>query len=329
ILEEVPGEINPRRRHSKETIFTPFFSAQDVLEENYWAESSAEQTTTDSSKGMEEMCNLHSRKHGEKNKFTRNDYIFQLNEIEQESNLRESKINISRNETDTKTDAYESSKVYVTTEESFNSTEDTGSCSIDTLSLSQEDIRKKCIERMSPKRCVIFLNEELEELQRKYRNLEKGLQNVTKELLRSQKGFRKPIRFQEIEMYASNNYRLQTLRNDLSEKATNTKNLSEQLQQATEVIYKLNIEKGYLKEAVRKLKHQTEVANVFPKEETQFYCELEMAKICRELSNIKEELRADKTLQARNNRALELLRKELAFMSASSSIPNHFTWHFF
>ncbi|XP_012329730.2 coiled-coil domain-containing protein 160 [Aotus nancymaae] len=322
--------MDARRKHWKENMFTPFLSAQDVLEETSQPESSSEQTTADSSKGMEEMYNLSSRKFQEENKFTKKEYIFQLNEVEQEPNLRESKINISRNETDTNSASCESSKVNIITEESFNSTEDNSTCSTDNLGLLRQDIRKKLIERMSPKLCLNLLNEELEELNMKCRKIEEEFENAEKELLYSKKEvFTKPLNFQETEMDAAkSDYEFQTLRNDLSEKATNVKNLTEQLQQAREVIHKLNLENRDLKEAIRKLKHQTEVGNVLLKEEMKLYYELEMAKICRELSAIKNELRAEKTLQARNNRALELLRKHFASMATSSSILDHFTGDF-
>ncbi|XP_017367461.1 coiled-coil domain-containing protein 160 [Cebus imitator] len=323
--------MDARKKHWKENMFTPFFSAQDVLEETSQPESSSEQTTADSSKGTEEMYNLSSRKFQEENKFTRKEYIFQLNEIEQEPNLRESKINISRNETDTSSASYESSKADVTTEESFTSTEDNSTCSTDNLPLLRQDIRKRFIGRMSPKLCLNLLNEELEDLNMKCRKIEEEFENAEKELLYSKKEvFTKPLNFQETETDASkSDYELQTLRNDLSEKATNVKNLTEQLQQAREVIHKLNLENRDLKEAVRKLKHQTEFGNVLLKEEMKLYYELEMAKMRRELSAIKNKLRAEKTLQARNNRALELLRKHFASMATSSSILDHFTGDFF
>uniref|UniRef100_G1QMX9 Coiled-coil domain containing 160 n=2 Tax=Nomascus leucogenys TaxID=61853 RepID=G1QMX9_NOMLE len=325
--------MDARRKHWKENMFTPFFSAQDVLEETSQPESSSEQTTADSSKGMEEIYNLSSRKFQEESKFKRKKYIFQLNEIEQESNLRENKINISKNETDTNSASYESSNVDVTTEESFNSTEDNSTCSTDNLpALLRQDIRKKFMERMSPKLCLNLLNEELEELNMKCRKIEEEFENAEKEFLHYKKEiFTKPLNFQETEMDASkSDYELQALRNDLPEKATNVKNLSEQLQQAKEVIHKLNLENRDLKEAVRKLKHQTEVGNVLLKEEMKSYYELGMAKIRGELSAIKNELRTEKTLQARNNRALELLRKYCASsVVTSSSILDHFTGDFF
>ncbi|KAL4695123.1 hypothetical protein H8959_000218 [Pygathrix nigripes] len=334
---------------------------QDVLEETSQPESSSEQTTTDSSKGMEEIYNLSSRKFQEESKFRRTKYIFQLNEIEQESNLRENKINISQNETDTnsasyeieqesnlrenkinisqnETDtnsaSYESSNVDITTEESFNSTEDSSTCSTDNLpALLRQDIRKKLMERMSPKLCLNILNEELEELNMKCRKIEEEFENAEKELLYYRKEiFTKPLNFQETETDASkSDYEVQALRNDLSEKATNVENLSEQLQQAKEVIHKLNLENRDLKEAVRNLKHQTEFGNVLLKEEMKSYYELEMAKIRGELSAVKNELRTEKTLQARNNRALELLRKYYASSRylPSSSIFDHFTGDFF
>jgi hypothetical protein len=104
----------------------------------------------------------------------------------------------------------------------------------------------------------------------------------------------------------------------------------EELQQAKEIIHQLNLENRNLKEAVRKLKRQSELGNALLKEEMKLYYELEMEKIRVELDAIKNELRAEKTLQARNNRALELLRKHLASMvRSSSSTFDHFPGDFF
>lgn len=78
---------------------------------------------------------------------------------------------------------------------------------------------------------------------------------------------------------------------------------------------------------MRKLKRQTEVGNALLKEEMKLYYELEMEKIHGELDVIKNELRSEKTLQARNNKALELLRKH--FSSLTSSTLDSFTGGFF
>ncbi|KAL2768146.1 coiled-coil domain-containing protein 160 [Daubentonia madagascariensis] len=320
-----------RRKHWKENMFTPFFSAQDVLELASQPESS-EQTTVDKTKRIEGMCNSSSRKFQEENKFKRKEYISQLNEKEQEPNLRERKINISKNEADTNSASCESSNVDVATEESFSSTEDHSTWSTKKLpTLPRQDKRKKFTEGMSPKLRLNLLNKELEELNMKCRKIEEEFENAEKELLNSKKEVStKPRNLQETGTDTSkNDWELQALRNDLSEKATNVKSLTEELQQAKEVIHKLNLENRDLKEAVRKLKRQTEVGNTLLKEEMKLYYELEMEKIRGELDAIKNELRAEKTLQARNNRALELLRKHFASVVTSSSTLDHFTGDFF
>ncbi|XP_012620263.1 coiled-coil domain-containing protein 160 [Microcebus murinus] len=318
-----------RRKHWKENMFTPFFSAQDVLELASQPESS-EQTTVNKTKRIEGIYNLSSRKFQEENKFKRKQYTSQLNEKEQGPNLRERKINISKNETDTNSASCESSNVGVATEESFSSTEDYSTQSTKKL-LPRQDKRKKFTEGMSPKLRLNLLNEELEELNMKCRKIEEDFENAEKELLNSKKEVStKNLNVQEPGIDTSkNDWKLQALRNDLSKKATNVKNLSEELQQAKEVIHKLNLENRDLKEAVRKLKHQTEVGNTLLKEEMKLYYEFEMEKIRRELDAIKNELRAEKTLQAKNNRALELLRKHFTSAVTSSSTLDGFAGDFF
>uniref|UniRef100_A0A8C8ZL53 Coiled-coil domain containing 160 n=1 Tax=Prolemur simus TaxID=1328070 RepID=A0A8C8ZL53_PROSS len=317
--------MGARRKHWKENVFTPLFSAQDVLELASQPESS-EQTTVDKTKRIEGIYNWSSRKFQEKINL-RGNYISQPNEKEQEPNLRERKVKVSKNEADTNSASCESSNVDVATQEGFNSTEDHSTWRTKKL-LPEQDKRKKFTRGMSPKLPLNLLNEELEELNMKCREIEEKFENAEKELLNSKKEVSpKPLNFQEPGMDTSkNDWGLQTLRNDLSEKATNVKTLTEELQQAKEVIHKLNLENRDLKEAVRKLKRQTEVGNTLLKEEMKLYYEFEMEKILREAYAIKNELRAEKTLQARDNRALESLRKHFA---SSSSTLNHFAGDIF
>ncbi|KAF0881996.1 CC160 protein, partial [Crocuta crocuta] len=324
-LGDVPGEMDARRKHWKENMFAPSFSAQDVLDEASQPESSSEQMTLDKANRIEGIYNLSSRKFQEENKFQRKEFISQLNEKEQEPNLRERKINISKNEADTNSVSCESSTLDVVTEESFISTEDHATWSTKELPvLPRQDTKKKFTEGMSPKLRLNLLNEELEELNMKCRKIEEEFENAEKELLNSKREVSaKSLNFQDTGTDASKkDWELQALRNDLSERVTNVQNLTEELQQAKEVIHRLSQENRDLKEAVRKLKRQTEIGNTLLKEEMKLYYELEMEKIRRELDAIKNELRAEKSLQARNNRALELLRKHFASVTSSSTLDS-------
>ncbi|XP_008588386.1 PREDICTED: coiled-coil domain-containing protein 160 [Galeopterus variegatus] len=324
--------MDARRKRWKENMFTSFFSAQDVLEEASEPESAFEEITVDKIKRMEGIFNLSSRKCQGKKKFKRKECISQLNKKEQEPNLRETKINISKNEADTNSASCESSNLDVATEESFNGTKDHSTWSTKELpTLPRPNTRKKFTGGMSTKLRLNLLNEELEELNMKCRKIEEEFENAEKELLNSKKeALTKPLNFQETGMDTSKkDWELQALRNDLSEKATNVKTLTEELQQAKEVIHKLNLENQDLKEAVRKLKLQIELGNALLKEEMKLYYELEMEKIHGELNAIKNELRAEKSLQARNNRALELLRKHFASVVTPSSTLDPFGGDFF
>lgn len=313
-LEEVSDETDARRKHWKENMFAPFFSAQDVLNEASQSQSSPEQMILDKVRRIEGIYNLSSRKLQKENTFKRKEFVSQISEKEQEPNLGEGKMNVSKNEADTNSASCESSNVDVATEESFNSTEDHSIWTTkELLTLPRQD--KKFANGMSPKLRMNLLNEELEELNLKCRKIEEEFENAEKELLNAKKEVSaKPLNFHETGMETSKkDWELQALRNDLSAKAINVKNLTEELQQAKEVIHKLSLENRDLKEAVRKLKHQTEVGNALLKEEMKLYYELEMEKIHGELDVIKNELRSEKTLQARNNKALALLRKHFFF----------------
>uniref|UniRef100_G1PY48 Coiled-coil domain containing 160 n=1 Tax=Myotis lucifugus TaxID=59463 RepID=G1PY48_MYOLU len=297
--------MNDKRKHWKENMFAPSFSAHDVLNEVLQPESPPEQMTFGKAKRMEEIYNMSSRKFQEENKFQRKEFISQPNEKEQEPN----------NEADTNSVSCESSNLDVTTEESFNSTEDY--CiwnKKEYLSRWRQGNKQKYTEGKSQNVSLNVLNEELEELNMKCRKIEEEFENAEKELLNAKKEVSpKALNFQETGAETlKKDWELQALRNDLSEKATNVKNLTEELQQAREVIHKLSLENRDLKEAVRKLKHQTEVGNALLKEEIKLHYELEVENIHGELDAIKNELRIEKTLQARNNRALELLTKHLS-----------------
>ncbi|XP_023563443.1 coiled-coil domain-containing protein 160-like [Octodon degus] len=302
--------MGARRKHWKENMFTPFFNAKDVLEEATTPESSSEQIAVDKAKRMGGTDHFFSRKCQEKNKFRRKEYISHLNEREQESNLRGRGINKFKNK-DTNFSSYDSFNLDVMSEESFNRTEDPSCrCRKELRALPQQGMRKNLTKGMSPKLRLNLLNEELEELNMKCRKIEKEFENAEKELLNSKREVStKSLHFQE---KGKKDWEFQALKNDLSEKATNVKNLTEELQRAKEIIHKLSLENRDLKEAMRKLKRQAELGNALLKVDVKSYYELEIEKIHHELEAIKNELRSEKNLQARNTRALELLRKYLA-----------------
>lgn len=321
-LEKVPEEMDARRKHWKVNIFVPLFSAENVINEASQPESSPEQMTLDKVKRMEDIYNLSGRKLQEENKFKRKKFISQLNEKEQETNLRERKMNTSKIEAGINSASCESSNFDVVTEDRsiWNTKE--------LLTLLQQNKKKRFTKGMSSKLHLNLLNEELEELNVKYRKIEEEFENAEKEFLNAKKNVStKPRNFQETGTETLKKYwELQALRNDLSEKAINVKNLTKELQQAKEVIQKLSLENRDLKEAVRKLKHQTKVGNVLLEEDMKLYYKLEMEKIHREVNVIKNELRAERTMKARNNRTLELLRKHFSFLT--SGTPDSFTGDF-
>ncbi|XP_029786045.1 coiled-coil domain-containing protein 160 [Suricata suricatta] len=316
--------MDTRRKHWKENMFAPSFSAQDVLDEASQPESSSEPVTLDKASRIEGIYNLSSRKFQEENKFKRKELISQLNEKEQEPNLRERKTNISKNEADTNAVSCESSNLDAATEDSFISAADSTWSPKELPALPRQNTKKKFTERMSPKVRLNLLNEELEELNMKCRKIEEEFENAEKELLNSKREMSaKALNSQDTGTDASKkDWELQALRNDLSERATSVQNLTEELHEAQEVIHRLSRENRDLKDAVRKLKHQTEVGNALLKEEMKMYYELEMEKIRGELDTIKNELRAEKSLQERNNKALELLRKHFASAAPASTLDS-------
>ncbi|XP_010612596.1 coiled-coil domain-containing protein 160 [Fukomys damarensis] len=320
--------MDAQRKHWEENMFVPLVDAKNVPEEVSQLEFSSEQIAVDKTKRMDGIYNFSSRKFPEENKCKRKEYISQLNQREQEPNLRERGINMSRNEAGTNSASCKSYNFDVVNKESFNRRGDPSTwCKKELPSVLLQARRKKLTKGMAPKLNLNLLNEELEELNMKCRKIEEEFENAEKELLNSKlEVSTKSLNFQKSRTDTlKKDGELQALKNDLSEKTTDVKNLTEELQQAKEVIDKLNLENRDLKQALKKLKHQTELGNVLLKEEMKLYYELEMEKIRGELDAIKNELRAEKILQARNNRALELLRKHFAWMIKSSNTFDNFS----
>ncbi|XP_012873551.1 PREDICTED: coiled-coil domain-containing protein 160 [Dipodomys ordii] len=330
-LEGLPKEMDARRKHWKENIFTPFFSAHDVLENTYLSQSSSEQIAIEKTKNMGRTYNF-SSKFQEGNQLKRQEYISQFDERQQASSLRPRALNIANNEVDTNSASCQSSTLDVSGKESCLTTEESSIWSKrDLPTTSPTGARKKTVEEMSPQVRLNILNRELEELNMKCRKIEKEFEHAEKELLTSKNDIStKAINFKEKDTkFFKNDWELQALKSNLPPKTTDVQSLTEELQKAKEVIHKLNLENRNLKEAVRELKHQTEVGHESIKEEIKLYYETEMAKIREELHAIKNELRAEKNLQEKNNKALEMLRKHLASASVSSSTIGQFSGDFF
>ncbi|XP_003420910.1 coiled-coil domain-containing protein 160 [Loxodonta africana] len=318
--------MDARRKHKKENMFTPFCDTQ-ICPGQASQPKFSEQLSLEKARSMAESYNLSSQKFQEVNKVKKKESISQLNEKERELKLRERKINISKNETDTSSASCEASDLDVPTKETIRGRQNCYTCGTKESPTGRRrrrrgDMRKNFPEEMCPKLRLNLLNAELEELNMKCKKIEEEFENAEKELMNSKKEVStKPLNFQETRKDSlKKDWELQALRNDLSEKATNVKNLTKELQQAKEVIHKLNLENRDLKETVKKLKRQTEAGNALLKDEMKLFYELEMEKIRKELDAIKNDLKVEKTLQARNNRALELIRTHFASGTPSSTL---------
>ncbi|OBS80680.1 hypothetical protein A6R68_21118 [Neotoma lepida] len=323
-IKEVPNEMDARRKHRKDNTFTLFSNEPDVPEEPAPLQSFSEETPADKSRRMGRISNLASRNVQEGNTFKSKDYYSQIMESEQDLNLVERRMNSSKNIVNTES-AF--SNLDGATKESSHTRESASARSKKELLTASQGTAKKWMEEMPPRLRLHLLNQELGELNLKCREIEEDFENAEKELLNSRKeASTKSVNFQEPGTAASKKDReLQALKNDLSEKVTNVKNLTEELQQAKEVMYRLDLENRNLKDAVTKLKNQSELSTSLLREEMKLFYELEMEKIRLELGAIKNELKAEKTLRAKNSRTLELLEKQVASMIRSSNTAGHFT----
>lgn len=327
-IKQVPEKMDARRKQWKDNTFTPFVNEHDFQEDAALPQSFSEQPAADKPKRMGRISNFSLRNNQEGNKFKRKEYSPQRVEREQDPNLRERRMNVSKNEANTNVASWDLLDSDEATKESSHRRESASAWSKKELPAATQGTRKKA---MPPKLRLHLLNEELGELSLKCREIEQDFENAEKEFLNSRKeASMKAVNFQEPGIAASKKDReLQALKNDLSEKATNVKNLTEELQQAKEVMYRLNLENKNLKDAVRKLKHQIELNTALLREEMKLFYELEMEKIRLELGAIKNELRVEKTLRAKNSRALQLLGRHVASMVRPSNTADHFTGNVF
>ncbi|KAL1766974.1 hypothetical protein HispidOSU_028464 [Sigmodon hispidus] len=327
--------MDARRKHWKENKFTPFLSEHDVLEKAPH-QPFAEETATDKSRRLGRVPKFSSRNVQDENTFKRKDYYSQIAEREQDPTLRERRKNTSKNVAQTQVPNtnpafWDVHDLDSAPKESSHRRESASPWSKKDLPTAAQGTGKKWKETMPPNLRLHLLNEELGELNLKCLEIEEDFENAEKELLNSRKETStKSVNFQEpVKTPSKNDRELQALKNDLSEKATNVKNLTEELQQAKEVMHRLNVENRNLKDAVMKLKRQTELSTELLREEMKLFYELEMEKIHLELDAIKNELRAEKTQRAKNSRALEFLGRHVASMVRSSHAADHFTENVF
>ncbi|XP_023574634.1 coiled-coil domain-containing protein 160 [Octodon degus] len=308
----------------KENTFVPHVNGKDIIEEDFQAESSSEQIAVEKTKKMEGNHNFSGSKFQQEKESKEKEYISQLNQRENEPNLREKASNMSKNEAVTNSASCSSYNLDAVSKENFNRAGRLSPWRKEEFpTLSRHSTKKKLTKGISPKLNLYLLNEALEELNIKCRKIEEDFENSEKELLNSKKeGSTKSLNFQETETDTlSEELAIQALKDELSEKETDVKNLTEELQQANELIHKLNLENRCLKQALKKLQCQNELGNALLQEEMQFCYELEVEKLHGELNVIKNELKVEKTLQARNNSALDWLTSVLK----SSSTFDHFS----
>ncbi|EGW03376.1 coiled-coil domain-containing protein 160 [Cricetulus griseus] len=323
--------MDARRKHWKDNMLTPLVNEHDVLEEAAPLQSYSEETPANKPRRMGRISNFSSRNFHEGSKFKRKDYCSQIVEREHNPNLRERRMNTPKNVANTNAAAWDLRDWDGATKESSHKRESASAWNKKELRAAAHGTRKKWTEPIPPKVRLHLLNEELGDLNLKCRAIEEDFENAEKELLNSRKeASTKSVNFQEPGTAASKNDReMQALRNDLSEKATNVKNLTEELHQAKEVMYRLNLENRNLKDAVKKMKRETELSTALLREEMKLFYELEMEKIRLELGALRNELRAEKSQRAKNTRALELLGKHVASLVRSPHTADHFTGNVF
>ncbi|XP_038604258.1 coiled-coil domain-containing protein 160 isoform X1 [Tachyglossus aculeatus] len=324
-MEQAEGSIGmAQEKHWVEKLFSPHFNTQDFLSQTHQPESWSEKLALDRVKRVEEIYNLAIKKFQEEKKLKRNEFTAQLIEQEWVPKLTEGEINISKKEVDGNCACRGATNLGLGTEESIEETEGYCIWNAKELAALRQEMHKNRAEGISQKIQLSSLNAEMEELKAKCRKLEVDFENAEKELLNSKKEICfKTLHLQQVQRDNLRKDReLQALKRDLSEEAGNVKNLTKALLQAREVIQKLELENEDLKETVKKLKQQSELGGVAMKEKMKLDYDLKMMKIERKLESIKSELETEKSLHAKNSKALELFRKHFSSLPVMSTHDN-------
>ncbi|XP_004621314.2 coiled-coil domain-containing protein 160 isoform X2 [Sorex araneus] len=165
------------------------------------------------------------------------------------------------------------------------------------------------VKAPTPKVHVNVLNKELEELNLKCQKIESDFEMTEKELVTSRQVSSEEFEDSTTFGESKKDIKIEILKNELCEKSLTIKNLTFALQHSEHLIEKLTLDNRRLKDSIRKLKHQNYIGSTLLKEELQFYYKMEMKKIQEELNTLKADLEAERAIQRRNKRALELLRK--------------------
>ncbi|XP_074057507.1 coiled-coil domain-containing protein 160 isoform X2 [Macrotis lagotis] len=297
---------------------------KDFFKQANQPEPFSQQLAFDQAKGVEEMYNLAIKKFQEEKKFKRKEFISPLIEPESEPKLTERKINISKKQPERNSACWDAADLNVGTEESPKRTE--GHCiwNAKELAALRLEAQKKHAEGLTQKLQLAFLNNELEELNAKCRKIQADLEKAQRELLQSKREIGcKTLGLQAAQRDSLRKDReLRALKNAISQKSSNMKNLSQALLQAKQLIQKLDLENKELKEVVQTLKQQIEAGNAALREKVKLHYKVAIHQIQRELEVVKNELRNEKFLHARNNKALELLRKHFSSLPVSSGLDS-------
>ncbi|XP_004697015.1 coiled-coil domain-containing protein 160-like [Echinops telfairi] len=315
-------------KNHKETEQTSSYAALDCPAQASQP-ASATPAIVDKTKKMGETYHLSSQKFCQENKGKKKVSFPHLYEKEREPKLRERKINIPKGTRAASSASCEICLLAVCTQDRCQTTDSRAPSTKESPSgrchHRRGDPRQKPVGKTSLKVRPTLLKAELEELDKKYKKIEEEFENAERELLNAeQEAPKKHLNFLDTRAATSKkDFELKALRNDLFRKATTVKSLTKELRQAQDVIHKLHQENHNLKEMVKNLKQRTEAGSALLQEELKLFYEFEIEKVRGELNAIKSELKIEKTLQARNNWALELLRTHFTSERPTSALgPN-------
>ncbi|XP_042333781.1 LOW QUALITY PROTEIN: coiled-coil domain-containing protein 160 [Sceloporus undulatus] len=282
-------------QHWLERLFPPRFSEEDFFTQVHQPEPLiCEKMSLERAKRREELYNVAKAKlqegHGLQRE--RSPSILMINE--DKSNLEEKKMQKLKEE-----------------RESIAESGETGGMSLERKRICSFKARvvqgafRKCLFQLS------FLKAELGELKAKCKKLVTESEQVKDELSYSRKAVLcKDAQLEQVQgQNVKKDATIEALRRDLHEKSENTRVLKAELQKAQEEILHLDLDKKDLQLELKKLKEQQDFERKLAVEKVKLCYDMEVRKIEKELEDAKRELSTAKSLDAKNAKALEVLKK--------------------
>lgn len=312
-------------QHWLEKLFPPHFSSEDFFSQSCLPDPLiCEALASERAKRVEGIYNTVMTEFKEERRSQRKEPPSKLAVTELEPGLAETKINISKEETEGDSACWGSANLEVESEGSTVETE--GHCiwkAREFVALRRE-MHKEHLGSLSLKLQLSFLKEELAGLRAKCKKLVAGFEEAKEELSHSRKEtLCKGAQLQQLEKKnAHKGSKIESLKRELQEKSVTVNCLKKELQQARGEILQLGLLKTDLQQELEELKAQQDLRAKISAEKAMLHYEAEKRQMQRELEDARSALVAEKALNTKNSAALEVLKKHFSGPPSSDVTEN-------